>query len=81
MQQIQSNIQSAISSISLPCYQFQNQIKNGVINTVQQRINGCIPSYMSNCFSLNSSVSNYGSTSATINTTMSYINGQNQTTT
>ena len=82
MQQIQSNIANAISSISLHYYEFQQQWKTGLVNQIDQDIKGCIPSYMSNCFAIGPSDStvNYGNgTSGTITTTLDYVDGQNQT--
>ncbi|MBQ5492875.1 MAG: hypothetical protein IIT78_03265, partial [Mycoplasmataceae bacterium] len=76
MQKIQSNIQNAISNISLSYYEFKPQWKTGLVNQINQRINGCIPSYMSNCFVSSSNVTTYGATGGQINTTVTYIDGQ-----
>ena len=81
MQQIQSNIQNAISSINLQYYEFQQQWETGLVNQIDQDIKGCIPSYMSNCFNISPSDStvNYGNgTSRTITTTLDYTGPQNQ---
>ena len=76
MQKIQSNIQNAISNISLSYYEFKQQWKTGLLNQINQKINGCIPSYMSSCFVSSSTVTTYGATGGQINTTVTYIDGE-----
>ncbi|MBQ5492885.1 MAG: hypothetical protein IIT78_03315, partial [Mycoplasmataceae bacterium] len=76
MNTIYNNIQNAISNISLSYYEFKQQWKTGLINQINQKINGCIPSYMSNCFVSSSTVTTYGATGGQINTTVRYIDGE-----
>ncbi|MBQ5544016.1 MAG: hypothetical protein IIT97_03725, partial [Mycoplasmataceae bacterium] len=76
MNTIYNNIQNAISNISLSYYEFKQQWKIGLVNQINQKINGCIPSYMSSCFVSSSTVTTYGATGGQINTTVTYIDGE-----